>query len=137
MLCCALVVLGLSAISARSDEDAAFTRKTFATLAAFLDFKQVVLPIAGGLLLYLVVTLVAHQSQWLFVHARAQEWRELVHAEVSSILLTSSSLAFTLGALQFWSSSFLEGFKTISWWPVGLFLAYVLRPKSQERSVAA
>lgn len=133
MVCCAFVVLGVSNFEAKSLEDSMFTTKSFATLVALLDYRQVVLPIVGCLVLYLVVTVIAHQSQWFSVHARAQHWRELIHAEVSSILLTSSSLAFTVGALLVSASAWSEGLKTIAWWPAGLLLAYVLRPKSQER----
>lgn len=101
----------------------------FDILAKFLDAKQVAIPIAAALLLYLVVTLLAHQASNSRAEAKAHDFRELLHGELSSILMSSSSLALVVGLLSIWAGA---GWATIAWWPVGLFFSYYLRPRSQD-----
>lgn len=129
----ALVVLIWSTLTTTEGVSAKFTQESFAALAKFIDYKQVGIPISGGLLLYLVVSLISHQSRSFSTEQGAFQWRELIHAEVSSILLSSGSLALVVGILFFWVGLFAEGIKTASWWPAGLLLAYILRPKTQDR----
>lgn len=130
----ALVVLIWSLLTGSDGIQLRFTRESFAALANFVDYKQVGIPIAGGLLLYLLISLISHQSRGFSAQENGYRWRELLHAEISSILLSSSSLALVVGLLFLWAGTFSEGFKTLSWWPVGLILAYLLRPKSQDRA---
>ncbi|WP_024302244.1 hypothetical protein [Pseudogulbenkiania sp. MAI-1] len=129
----AIVVLAWSALTRAGGFDAHFTQANFDALARFVDYKQVGIPVAGGFLLYLVISLLSHQSGSILAEVKAYHWRELIHAEVSSILLSSSSLSFVVGALFCWVGLFNEGLRTASWWPIGLILAYLLRPKTQDR----
>ena len=129
----AFVVLLWSTLTTAEGTSARFTQESFSALAKFIDYKQVGIPVAGGLLLYLVISLVSHQSSSLSTEQGAFHWRELIHAEVSSILLSSSSLSLVVGVLFCWVGLFSEGMKTASWWPAGLFLAFLLRPKTQDR----
>jgi hypothetical protein len=129
----AFVVLLWSTLTTAEGVSARFTQESFGALAKFVDYKQVGIPIAGGLLLYLVISLISHQSRSYSAEEGAFYARELIHAEVSSILLSSASLALVVGFLFCWAGLFTEGLKTASWWPAGLFLAYLLRPKTQDR----
>jgi hypothetical protein len=129
----AMVVLLWSSMTGSNGITPRFTRESFAALANFVDYKQVGIPVAGGLLLYLLISLISHQADGHSAEESGYRWRELIHAEVSSILLSSSSLALVVGLLFVWAGTYYEGLKTISWWPVGLTLAYMLRPKSQDR----
>jgi hypothetical protein len=128
----AIVVLVWAALTSAEGVNAKFTQETFATLARFVDYKQVGIPVAGAFLLYLVISVLAHQSRWYSSEVRAYHWRELLHAEVSTVLLSSSSLALVVGVLFLWVGLWAEGLKTAAWWPVGLVLSYALRPKSQD-----
>lgn len=129
----ALVVVVWSTLTTAEGVGTRFTQESFAALAKFIDYKQVGIPIAGGLLLYLVISLISHQSRSISAEQGAFHWRELIHAEVSSILLSSGSLSLVVGVLFCWVGLFSEGFRTASWWPAGLFLSYLLRPKTQDR----
>ena len=61
----ALVVLIWSLLTGSDGIQLRFTRESFAALANFVDYKQVGIPIAGGLLLYLLISLISHQSSVL------------------------------------------------------------------------
>lgn len=128
----AIVVLVWSMLTNPGGISVRFTQENFAVLAKFVDFKQVGIPIAGAFLLYLAISLHSHQSRRFSSEDTAYLWRELLHGEVSSILLSSASLSLVVGALFCWSGLWLEGLKTASWWPAGLILSYALRPKSQD-----
>lgn len=130
----ALIVLGWSALQ-RNAGGSSFSTADFEVLAKFVDAKQVAIPIAGAFLLYLLASLFAHQSRSYFVEAKAFEFKEILHGELSSILLSSASLALVVAVLFIWSGSFSEGFKTMAWWPFGLGLSFFLRPRSQDRYV--
>ena len=129
----AFVVVMWATLTTAEGVNAKLTQESFAALAKFIDYKQVGIPIAGGLLLYLVISLISHQSGNSRTDQGAYHWRELVHAEISSILLSSGSLSLVVGVLFCWVGLFAEGIKTASWWPVGLLLAYILRPKTQDK----
>jgi hypothetical protein len=129
----AVIVLGWSALTSADGVGTRFTQANFDALARFIDYKQVGIPIAGGFFLYLVISVLSHQSRSHSAEARGFHWRELIHAEISSVLLSSSSLALVVGGLFCWAGLFAEGLKTASWWPVGLLLAHLLRPKTQDR----
>lgn len=129
----AIVVLGWSVLTSPDGMSARFTQESFAVLAKFIDYKQVGIPVAGALLLYLVISILSHQSRSLSSEEVAHHWRELLHGEVSSILLSSASLSLVVGGLFCWSGLWSEGLRTAAWWPMGFFLSYALRPKSQDR----
>lgn len=129
----AVVVLIWSSLTWGEGIRLRFTPESFAALANFVDYKQVGIPVAGGLLLYLVISVLSHQSDGYSAEENGYRWRELLHAEVSSILLSSSSLSLVVGLLFVWAGTYAEGFRTMSWWPAGFILAYMLRPKSQDR----
>ena len=109
----ALVVLIWSLLTGSDGIQLRFTRESFAALANFVDYKQVGIPIAGGLLLYLLISLISHQSRGFSAQENGYRWRELLHAEISSILLSSSSLALVVGLLFLWAGTFSEGFKAM------------------------
>lgn len=130
----ALVVLIWHVLTTPTGVGATFTQEGFAALAKFVDYKQVGIPIMGALLIYLVISLISHQSRSRSAEEGAFHWKELIHAEVSSILLSSGSLCLVVGTLFCWAGLFAEAIKTISWWPAGLLLAFLLRPKTQDRN---
>ena len=129
----AVVVIIWSTLATADGISAKLTKESFAVLAKFIDYKQVGIPIAGGFLLYLLISILSHQTRTISAEEGAFHWKELIHAEVSSILLSSASISLVVGLLFCWAGLFAEGLKTASWWPLGLFLAYFLHPKTQDR----
>lgn len=129
----AFVVVLWSWLAGPGSIEIRFSKQSFSTLAAFVDYKQVGIPLGGAFALYLFISLLAHQSQGFRADETAYHWRELIHAEVSSILLSSSSLSLVVGFLFFWAGAYEEALWPTLWWPIGFFLAFLLRPKSQDR----
>jgi hypothetical protein len=129
----AIVVLIWSFLSGAESSTVRLTRESFETLVRFIDFKQVGIPVAGCFLLYLFISILSHQSRSTHTEQTTHQLHELLHGEISSILMNSASLSFAVGMLFFFSGLWPEGLKTVSWWPMGFFLSYVLRPKSQDR----
>lgn len=129
----AIVVLIWSVLSATKGVAVLFTLESFENLAKFVDYKQVGIPVAGVFLLYLLISIFSHQSRGAYTEQSTHHWRELLHGEMSSIFMNSASLSFAVGILFFCSGLWLEGLKTVSWWPFGFLLSFTLRPKSQDR----
>jgi hypothetical protein len=59
----AVVVIIWSTLATADGISAKLTKESFAVLAKFIDYKQVGIPIAGGFLLYLLISILSFRLQ--------------------------------------------------------------------------
>lgn len=129
----ALVVAGLAAIR---NPDLLFSRplaiSALEPLDNIIDYSQTGIAIAGGLLFYLIVAIFAHQNYDADTEASAFQVKEMIHTELSSILLSLSSLALVVSITLIWAGLHTKGFQTLLVWLIALLLSYIMRPKSND-----